>query len=223
MNQKLQGEQLSKIFECGEKAGIKHAMFLAFGTLLGYVREKDIIAHDTDSDVGIRSDWITAEQETEFYRQLQKTGPTNKGLFEARARAARRSDTNRFLWLSLKWDLNRNKNCIWFMFPWKRYLYHCKGGRWLKKIGYKPEVKKMLPTDLENYETIMKGNTLRYFDRMEEVKFYGTTMNIPWMSRSILDEYYPNWAVPKAGGSSARFRTVLIKKWEDEKTWIVLE
>lgn len=212
-------EQLCKVIEIANKAGIGHATFLNFGTLLGCIREGKLIEYDDDTDIGIRSDWITRQQEVAFYDMLEK-----EGMFECRRRKQTREDIQRFLWMSLKFDIESNKSCIWFMFPWKGYLYHCKGRRWLRKIGLKPEVMRALPNrgqHLADYETIMKGNSLRCFDDMISVKFYGMRMNIPCGYGTLLDEYYPNWGIP-GRGSSSRYNIVLIKNWKDENSWMVI-
>jgi len=213
-------EQLGKIFDIGREVGIGHAMFINFGTLLGCVREGGLIEHDDDTDVSIRSDWITREQEADFYDSLEENH-----MFEYRRRKVVREDVRRFLWMSLKFDLESNKSCIWMMFPWKGHLYHCKGNQWVKKIGLKPQVNRALPNHGKNLlesASIMKGNTLKCFDKLIPVKFCGTTVNIPSGYGTLLDEYYPNWAVP-GGGSSARYNIVLIQKWEDESSWLVIK
>ena len=223
MNVEAAEQQLVKLFDIARKVGIYHAMFINFGTLLGYVRENGLIAHDDDTDISIRSDWITRRQEQDFYDEL-----TKQDMFLYRARKAFRPTSNgegRFLWLSLKMASPGTKSCCWFMFPWKSHLYHCKGKRWLRKIGLKPAVRKLLPKNgegLAQYQSIMKGNSLHCFDKLKEVRFLGTRVNIPYRAGTLLDEFYPDWAVP-GKGSSARFRSVLIRDWMDESSWLVLE
>lgn len=222
MNREVVGEQLIEIFACGERAGIRHAMFIGFGTLLGFAREKNLIEHDDDTDVCVRSDWITQEQEVAFYEELKA-----RNLFMYRERHAFRKSDNRLLWLSLRSKMKEHggaKSCIWFMFPWKGYLWHCKGGRWLKKIGQKLPVQRMLPNrgeDLQRYSTFLKGNTLRYFEPLIEVGFCGGKVNVPPMMGSILDEHYENWAIP-GRGASLRHKLVLVDKWEDPNTWLFI-
>lgn len=258
----LAEKQLHTIFECGRKVGIEHAMFIAFGTLLGYTRENGIIEHDGDTDVGIRSDWITREQEIAFYWALNEAG-----CFRYRRKKATRwydkytsrveknkdstlrgrpldgfllkgvkenheegrvhninfgTENDRLLWLSLMSDYPGTKNCLWFFFPWKGFLWHCKGGRWLSKIGRKPELQNKLPCDFhhpDKYESIMKGNTLDYFDKLLPKRFIGGTFNVPFRYGSLCDEWYPDWATPRIGGASARHTIVLVEKWNDENTW----
>ena len=274
MNVENASKQLHKIFECGKKAGISHAMFISFGTLLGCIREGGLIPHDGDTDVGIRSDWITKEQEVAFYNELNKNnlfryrrkkatrwynknkahidknkdpdlksygleGKLTKGKNETENNQARPyfgGKNDRLLWLSLMSDNPKEydncnlkvgvKSCIWFFFPWRRWLWHCKGGRWLTKIGNKTELQKHLPNDLfmpGKYMSIMKGNTLSCFDKLIPKKFIGGTFNVPIGYGQLLDEFYPNWSVPKVGGASSRHRIVLIGDWANESTWKFVE
>ena len=220
MNTEHAEEQLKKIFEIGRKCGMGHAMFLNFGTLLGCVREKRLIPDDDDTDVGIRSDWITRDQERQFYDMLKA-----EQMFEYRERKEPRPDNQRFLWFSLKSQLGGTKSCIWFCFPWRKHLYHCKGKRWLRKIGLKPQVMNALPNKGQNlldWATIMKGNSLRFYEKLIEVPFLGEKFNIPHMPGSALTEYYGSWAI-KAKGSSKRHRLVLIKDWFKKSSWMVLK
>ena len=212
--------QLFKIFDCGKRAGIEHAMYINFGTLLGCVRDRGLIPWDDDTDVSVRSDWITAEQESAFYTELCKND-----LFRYRRRRVTRNDTGRALWWSLRSELHGTKSCIWFTFKWREHVYHCKGHRWLNKIGNKPEVMEIMPrnTHLRDYSTIMKGNTAECFEKLRDVKFLGGRFNIPIGAGQLLDEYYPNWGVPKQGGASSRYRLVLVADWARENSWFVLQ
>jgi hypothetical protein len=212
--------QLHQIFDCGRRAGIEHAMFLNFGTLLGVVRERGLIEHDSDTDIGVRSDWISKSQELAFYEELCKAN-----LFMFRRRRARRADINRYLWNSLRSKRHGPKCCIWYMFPWGKHLYHCKGRRWLRKIGLKPAVIKLLPNhgrNIQEHETIMKGNSLNCFESLVKIKVLGGKFNIPAGYGQLLDEYYEDWGIPRSG-ASMRHRIVLIGKWSDENTWLILK
>jgi len=222
MNREVVGKQLLEIFACGERVGIGHSMFVGFGTLLGFAREKNLIEHDDDTDVCVRADWITEEQEQAFYGELRA-----QNMFMYRHRRAARKDTGRLLWLSLRSQIKEHggaKSCVWFMFPWKGYLWHCKGGRWLKKIGMKPDVYKMLPNrgqDLDKYTTFLKGNTLSAYEPLVSVDFCGGKVNVPPGIGTLLDEHYPDWAIP-GKGASLRHKLVLVGQWDDDRTWMFI-
>lgn len=209
--------QLHTIFNCARKVGIGHAVYINFGTLLGYVRDRALIPWDDDTDVSVMADWITANQEAAFYFEL-----CNADVFKYRRRRAFRYDTKRALWWSCRSELHGCKSCIWFTRKWGNHVYHCKGKRWLRKIGLKPEVNELINGNLADYKTIMKGNTAECFEKMREVKFLGGKVNIPHMAGTLLDEYYPAWATPKKGGASARYRLVIIGDWARENTWKIL-
>lgn len=231
MNVDAARRQLKVLYEIAEDVGIRHAVFINFGTLLGCVRQNGFIPWDSDFDIAVRSDWITAKQEQNFYVQLYKPrnayngAPGEKGLFSYRDRKARRGYNRRLLWLSMQWELKGEHNCCWFMFPHNGYLYHCKGRRWIKKIGNRPEVKRALPMDcnLGGYSAFAKGNTLSCFDKMKQVKFEGTWVNIPCGYGRLLDEYYPNFCMPKYRGASSRHRLMLVPDWDKPDGWMIVE
>lgn len=210
--------QLKTIFDCAREAGIFHATYINFGTLLGFVRDRALIPWDDDTDISVMSDMIKPKQEYDFYQKLCKAN-----VFKYRSRRTYRSDIERALWFSCRSELHGSKSCIWFTFRWKNHLYHCKGNRWLKKIGNKPEVNQLIPSgNIHDYTTIMKGNSIECFKSLREVKFLGIKVNIPVGAGQLLDEYYPNWAIPKHGGASSYYRLVLIKKWAKKDSWMVL-
>jgi len=55
MDQRIAQENLLAIADVLDRLGIRY--FLFFGTLLGAVREKGFIAHDTDTDIGVFADF----------------------------------------------------------------------------------------------------------------------------------------------------------------------
>lgn len=220
MNVESATRQLHKIWECGQNAGIEHAMFVNFGTLLGYVRDRALIPWDDDTDVSVRSDWITPTQEVAFYEELCKAN-----MFAYRRKQRMRTDSERAIWWSLKSERQGTKSCIWFVFPWGNHIYHSKGHRWIRKIGHNPIVYKNLPMSvkLAHCSAFAKGNCKSCFDELIRIKWLGGKFRIPIGYGTLLDEYYPNWAIPKVGGASARNRLVLIQSWKDQSSWLVIE
>ena len=67
---KLAVEELRTIHECAEKAGIRDALYVNFGLLLGIIREGDFIAWDTDVDMCLKQELITPEQEIKYFQLL---------------------------------------------------------------------------------------------------------------------------------------------------------
>jgi len=55
MDQQIAKENLFAVADLLDRLGIQY--FLFFGTLLGAVREKGFIAHDTDTDIGVFADF----------------------------------------------------------------------------------------------------------------------------------------------------------------------
>ena len=216
---KAAGRQLYKIWQCAKIAQIEHAIFINFGSLLGCVRDKTFIKHDNDTDVCVRADWITEDQEQQFHKSLKAVG-----LFEYRNRETRRPDTGRLLWLSLKSELKDGvKSCVWMMFPHNGYMFHSKGDLWLTKIGGKKRIRDAIGKyRIEDFQAVCKGNSIRCFDKLVPAKFCGTDVQIPCLYGTLLDEMYPNWAVPVFGCSSDEYLLMAIRKWSEPKTWIAI-
>jgi hypothetical protein len=214
MNVKPTIEQMHRIRQIAKDAGIYHAMFPGFGTLLGFVRENSLIPHDDDTDMCVLSELITKEQEDAFVRGLQEAK-----MFEYRRKMEKRTDNGRLLWLSLK-SSNRHghgiypgsaKSCIWFFFRYRGFYFHSKGRAWITKLGPKLHVS-------EDHEAIGKGVGEHLFSNFIERDFCGQKYMIPAMYGTLCDLWYRNWKTPK-GGASREEMVIVIQKWEDEETW----
>lgn len=183
MNIKSVEKQFARQIECAKEVGIYDAMFLAFGSLLGYVREGTVIAHDHDMDVGFDRDMITGDQELAYLAAIQKqTGDLGKhGLGEYRFDKSIRPD-GRLYWCSIKGYPDGVSCCHWFFWRDRGYAWHSKG-----------------PRDL------FKGMPAAYLGGSTEVSFLGSTVNAPLRAGSMLDWWYPgNWTIPVAGGNSSK-------------------
>lgn len=96
-------DSLKIIHLCAEEAGIRHALFVNFGLLLGIVREKDFIPWDNDVDMCVQADKITPEQEIAYFNLLKA-----KGMFSHREKIAFRKCHDGYP--SLRLNLKRLKN-----------------------------------------------------------------------------------------------------------------
>jgi hypothetical protein len=177
--------QLSRQVECAKSAGIYDAMFLAFGSLLGYVRNGGFISGDDDMDVGFVSEMITSQQEEEYIRLVGT--PTREfpehGLFEYRREMARRDDNNRLFWISVRGKPAGEcfKCCHWFFWKQQGYAWHCKGRG-----------------------AAVKGMPEAFLEIGPEIEFLGVKIHAPRFTGSMLDLWYTDWYTPRAGGCSAK-------------------
>jgi hypothetical protein len=187
-------KQLARQIECAKEVGIYDAMFLAFGALLGYVREGDMIEGDDDLDVGFISEMITADQEKAYVESVGKpckAFPGKNGLFEYRRIVSYREDNGRLFWLSLRGapsDLCF-KCCHWFFWKDKGYAWHSKGR-----------------------DSLVKGIPAPYLEIGPEVEFLGVKIHIPKRTGSVLDFWYTDWMTKRLGGNSAR--KILMKEMD---------
>lgn len=211
--------QLCKILDCAETAKIAEHMFLGFGTMLGIIREGGLIKSDNDTDVCIFGDRINAVQEALFYNFLEV-----EGLFHARRQEARREDTGRLLWISLKEDKKGTKSCIWFWYPWQKHYWHSKGRDWVRDAKF-PVSKFQYNPDSE---ALMKGIPAKFVEKttpVEELlgfKYLGRDFRVPRDYGSCLDIYYPGWLQEKPGETSERRIVAEVPKWADQSTWRVI-
>ena len=197
MEKKLQNTaaQLQRQVDCAKAAGIYDAMFIAFGSLLGYLRHNgSMIPGDDDLDVGFISEMITKEQENEYIKLISE--PTDifpeHGLFEFRRELARRDDNGRLFWLSCRGMPVDDcfKCCHWFFWDQQGYTWHCKGRN-----------------------ALVKGLPAGYLVTGPEVEFLGVTIRIPKFIGSTLDFWYTDWFTQRMGGNSARKVLMEVSDW----------
>ena len=219
---------LEKLICCAEKAYIAEHMFISFGTLLGAIRPtlrrpvleaphyaRGIMEHDTDMDVGFLADRFQSGQRDTYYHYCHEAG-----LFSSWAhpshRIRRRQDNNDILWFSAK--ENKQKCCQWFMFDFKGYMFHSKGSNWAHERKF-PMAK--YPRK-EGVQALGLGVPAKFFKELVKIDFEGLKVNVPKMSGSLLDCWYPGWHMPKKGGASAKKTVLVIDRWGNEKSWKIL-
>jgi len=224
-------ETLRICYSCAEEAGMRDALFVNFGLLLGIVREGDFIAHDDDVDMCVLMDKITPIQQLRYFNLLKK-----HELFFARERKSivtipdgysksllssnnAVDPTTVFMtWFSLRKRKGYPKFCHWFMIPWKGYYWHTKAGMWVSRKKFDPRRFNYEPTD----DAILKGVPEDHLKELMEIEFRGLKINIPTRFGSVLDSCYPGWLIPKIGGASAKETVCIAKDWNDKRTWKVI-
>ena len=205
-------EDITTCYECADMAGIKDALFINFGLLLGIVREGDFLGHDDDVDMAIDGNYCTSDQVETYARYLDEAG-----MFFARKRMSRRPDTNDITWFTLRMANKRAKFCHWVFMEYQGFYWHTKTGMWLTPAKFD-----MLKWGWnENTEGLMLGTPAEYLRDKMWIKFKGIKVQIPQNYGSLLDWEYPGWPVPKKGGSSKKQAVCVVDKWKDQRTWRV--
>lgn len=203
-------EDLATCYECAEKAGMKDALFVSFGLLLGIVREGDFIGHDNDVDLCVKADKIAKQQEDDYVRLLHEAG-----MFFARDKKSHRQDTGRTTWFSLRKRSGRAKFCHWLGFEWSDYWWWSKAGKWISARKFDEERWDYAFDD----DAIMLGIPAEYTRELMWIKFRGVDVQIPTAYGGALDYMYPGWPVPKKGGSSRKQTVCIVPNWDDSRTW----
>ena len=189
-------KQLARQVECAKSAGMYESMFLAFGALLGYVRERGVIDGDHDLDVGFTSETINGEQEADYIKMIRtpcEDFPEPKGLFEYRRAISYREDNGRPFWLSVRGKPSEEcfKCCHWFFWKDKGYAWHSKGRG-----------------------SLVKGVPESYLEVGPEIEFLGVKIHIPKRVGSVLDFWYTDWWTKRLGGNSAKKVTMNGMDWK---------
>jgi len=223
-------ETLRIIHECASEAGIRKALYVNFGLLLGIIRSGDFIPWDTDIDMCLKQELITPEQEIKYFQLLEE-----RGVFKARKKWSTIKDENgfsesqidskndegkkvRLTWFSLRKASGYPKFCHWIMLDWNGITWHSKAGQWVKKSKFNRKHYNYQDTD----EAILKGIPQNYVEKLMEINFYGIKIQIPALYGSCLDFLYPGWLTPRFRGASASKIVCVAKKWADKKTWRVV-
>lgn len=200
-------EFIGKMLECGEKAGIRSKMFLAFGNLLGYALCKDFMPNDTDIDMNILASDVPQEQRHQYLMECKSAG-----LTENRMRGPL-SINGRYVWFSIgpkSITLDHGvKSCNWFWFKHGGYWWHSKGKRWIGRKGLSDSyaTAKGIPADIFNGE-------MRYTD------FGGNKILVPQYIGKCLDWWYGDFLHRR--NESSHINTVLVMPDEaDQSTWYI--
>jgi len=211
INREAAIETLSITRQCAIDTGVYDYMFPGYGTLLGFVRENDLIGHDDDTDMCILADKITAQQEHDFYRLLKE-----RGMFKHREKIATRRDTARYLWHSMKRRHGKKglKCCTWYQQLWRGHYWHSKARSWVKKIGVR-----LRPEPNPESDAIMKGVKADLMWPLIEREFLGMKFMFPLKYPALLDVWYLDWKTPQKGGSSREEILCIVGDWDKEKTW----
>lgn len=199
-------EFIGKMLECGERAGIRDKMFLAFGNLLGYVIMGNFLPNDDDIDMNILADGIPQEQRHQYLMECKKAG-----LCENRMRGPAMLE-DRYAWFSIgpksPYTQHGVKSCNWFWFRHGGYWWHSKGAKW---IGRKA---------LSDQHPTAKGIPLSVFNgEFQEINFGGVRINAPKHIGKCLDAWYGSWLGER--NCSSAINTVLVMPKPNRKTWYI--
>jgi len=218
MNHEYASLTLKELIEIAMEAGIYEGFYPGFGTLLGIVRENDFIGHDGDMDVIIDCDKTTLENRKRYKDLLRE-----HHMYKHRWRCQKRVDNGDLLWVSIQKYDEGPKCCNWFSWRENGFFLHSKGKKWVldrkfkkDKYGYTSE-----------HQAICKGipegpfNELIDLPQSVSEKFYNIQCKIPKRYGEILDAWYPDWRVPRKGGSSKAKIVMTVKDWSDSKTHVI--
>ena len=214
-------ELIGLMYQCADRAGMRDAMFLGFGGLLGYVMYGDICKNDDDIDMCIIRELSTKEKDLRYLEEIKKPIQIGKkrfphGLCENMYRFSNNSDDGRPVWFSVGHRSimrdNGVKSCHWWMFEHSNHYWHSKGERWVtnaKIPGF--QINK---TD----KAICLGQPSGTLKAFTEVNLKGVAVNMPVKAGTCCDWWYPGW-MPDGKGSSAHKRILAIPEWSKKSTW----
>ena len=161
----LARKDLLKVKKALDKAGVR--FFLMFGTLLGAVRDKDLILYDKDIDLGIfyEDSWKLEKAE----KILEKHGI----LMEGKRRRKPDTPCEKFvLFGKTVWGIE-----FMTMYLIEDTYWHIDSSDWRGA--------RLVPIKRE------------HLDNLEEIDFLGTKFLIPSSPEKVLESWYgSNWRIP---------------------------
>lgn len=198
-------ELMRKMLECGERAGIRDQMFMAFGNLLGYVLFNDFLPNDDDIDMNIMP--VPQAKRHQYLMECRAAGITGKRL------RGPVHINKEYCWFSIGEKSIRHqhgvKSCNWFWFPHGGYWWHSKGEKWINRQS------------LHAGHKTAKGIPNSVFDgTLTDIEFHGIPIKAPRNIGRCLDAWYGNWIEPR-GGSSAIDTVLVMPKEHDKHTWYI--
>ncbi len=212
MNLESSIDILKSLKECAISAKIQDKMFLGFGTLLGAIRERSIIEHDTDLDVCFLP--LTPSEKERYYAKCNSQGLLD-GWPDPSVRIASKP-TGEILWFSAKKSEKATKCCNWFFEEWAGNMWHTKGKLWTSEYHF--DRKKY---DLSD-DAVMKGAPANLFKKLTEVDCFAGKFNYPLNSGELLDFWYPHWIEPRYAEESTFAKIARVGKWYDKNTWSLI-
>ena len=163
---------LLEIKEVFDKLGIK--FFLMCGTLLGGIREKNIILTDHDIDLGLYGEDI--HRSIEIYDAFKKAGflVGSGESFQFPCETIRRP-----IWFLLHRNV-KTELIFLFKIKDKRTMWYT--------------TRKVEGSSVREY--CIWENDAKFFEPLQEIELWGKKFSIPNHYKELLDLWYHNWGIP---------------------------